>query len=55
LAVTVPLYDSNKDFVERQVPVAATASTGVVSGTITTPANVYFMQMSCPSSGTTNI
>ena len=53
-AITMPLYDINKNFIERVIPVGATQGTGLQSGSFTTPANAAYFRFSIGTS-TTNV
>ena len=51
---SVPIYDSDKNFIERQTIFSVTTDTGTLSGDITTPNNAAYIRISLPIL-TTNI
>lgn len=55
LAATVACYDENRNFISRQTCISATSSTGVVSGTFTTPEGCVWIRINVPKTETTNI
>ena len=47
-AITVPFYDKFQSFIDRAVPVESSTSTGLKTGTFTTPANCCYLRISVP-------
>lgn len=44
---TVPMYNKNKTFIERKVPISASSSTGDVYGTFETTSDTEYIRFSC--------
>lgn len=47
---TVPMYDANKEFIEREVAIGAGTVSGIAYGTFTTTAETKYIRFSCPVS-----
>lgn len=47
---TVPFYDANQDFIQRETPIGAGTTHGLISGTFTTTSETKYIRFSCPNS-----
>lgn len=46
---TVPLYDANQDFIQRETPIGSGSTHGLISGTFTTTSATKYIRFSCPN------
>ena len=54
-ALTVCYYDSDKTFISIDTAISASSTTGVKTGTFTTPADCQYIRISCPRVNSTDI